>query len=497
MIKRLLLTIFLILGLSFPSHAYQIGFYEEYGISSEVNYLNLNGNLRNIINAINGGLDNTNIEDTFNLVEILGALPVAGNEGRPVYLTPSNTFHFDDGTAWVEVPTYSGNAVDGDIIYFNGTVWTRLSIGTAGQFLKVVTNSPTWSTVTFPCVATKVVAANDSIDTSRADYICDGTDDDVQIQQAIDAVAAGGVGGKVVLLEGTFTLGSGSILFNSGDENISIEGAGTGTVITCKDSFDAQLLSVSGSSGNVIIRNIKFDGNGTNQTNIEMLLIDDNKVIIEKCWFEDNCEEGVLLADIDDITIRDCDFYTQGINDAQGHSIYTQGSDGNENKRIIVEGCYFDCPGAVWTDNTKHIYFNYADYSHVVNNEFYSPAAVNSNGHADWIYFNYCDYSKIEGNTLNNNLTNTAVLQGIHINISTYCRINDNGIYAITGGGGAGYGIRVVGASTMLTVTGNNTVGCDANQGFHDAGSGTGILDGNTFDEGYTVGTLTDGDNAT
>jgi len=54
--------------------------------------------------------------------------------------------------------------------------------------------------------ATVVVAAVDSSLQSRAqaDFLCDGIDDQVEIQAAIDALPA--VGGKVQLLEGTFTI---------------------------------------------------------------------------------------------------------------------------------------------------------------------------------------------------------------------------------------------------------------------------------------------------
>jgi len=40
--------------------------------------------------------------------------------------------------------------------------------------------------------ATFVVAASDSKKKSDADYVCDGTADDVQIQAAIDALPGGG-----------------------------------------------------------------------------------------------------------------------------------------------------------------------------------------------------------------------------------------------------------------------------------------------------------------
>lgn len=53
---------------------------------------------------------------------------------------------------------------------------------------------------------TKIVAANDALATSRAkaDYLCDGTADDVQIQAAHDALPAGG--GAILLTEGTYNL---------------------------------------------------------------------------------------------------------------------------------------------------------------------------------------------------------------------------------------------------------------------------------------------------
>ena len=67
--------------------------------------------------------------------------------------------------------------------------------------------------------ATKIIAANDSLDKSFADYVCDGTADQVEIQAAIDALDAGNVGGRIILLEGTYNIAA-SITFNAGDEDI-------------------------------------------------------------------------------------------------------------------------------------------------------------------------------------------------------------------------------------------------------------------------------------
>jgi len=81
--------------------------------------------------------------------------------------------------------------------------------------------------------ATFVVAASDAAADSKqfADYVCDGTADDVQIQAAIDALAAvAGAdvskpsgGGKVVLSEGTFNCSTG---FDLDGKTVTLEGQG-------------------------------------------------------------------------------------------------------------------------------------------------------------------------------------------------------------------------------------------------------------------------------
>uniref|UniRef100_A0A6M3J6Y7 Uncharacterized protein n=2 Tax=viral metagenome TaxID=1070528 RepID=A0A6M3J6Y7_9ZZZZ len=76
--------------------------------------------------------------------------------------------------------------------------------------------------------ATLVVAANNASAKSiaGADYVCDGTADDVQIQAAIDALPAGG--GKVVLSEGTFSCTTALSIQKS---DVLIEGMGKATKV--------------------------------------------------------------------------------------------------------------------------------------------------------------------------------------------------------------------------------------------------------------------------
>jgi hypothetical protein len=84
-----------------------------------------------------------------------------------------------------------------------------------------------------PGLTTYTVAANDASDRDKAvaDYVCDGTADNVEIQAAIDAVEANG-GGTVLLSEGTFAIATGLTIqgtSNSDSYNITLKGQGNET----------------------------------------------------------------------------------------------------------------------------------------------------------------------------------------------------------------------------------------------------------------------------
>ena len=74
--------------------------------------------------------------------------------------------------------------------------------------------------------ASLVVASKDSLNPERADYVCDGADDQVEIQQAIDSLPA--AGGMVALLEGTFNFRDDVRITKP---NVTIRGVGKSTVL--------------------------------------------------------------------------------------------------------------------------------------------------------------------------------------------------------------------------------------------------------------------------
>lgn len=104
--------------------------------------------------------------------------------------------------------------------------------------------------------ATLVVAASNSSAKSKgaADYVCDGTADQTEINNAISALPS--TGGKVLLLEGTYNI-SGSITLNKA--NVTLEGMGRSTIIRRSTSSSITIMSITAS--NVIIQNLKVDGN--------------------------------------------------------------------------------------------------------------------------------------------------------------------------------------------------------------------------------------------
>jgi parallel beta-helix repeat protein len=128
--------------------------------------------------------------------------------------------------------------------------------------------------------ATIVVAASDSSEKSKAqaDYVCDGTADDVEIQSAINALPA--TGGKIQLTEGTFVLNADATFYLNDSkcafliQKNNVEFAGTkGTILKFADGINVSdgaenvYLSMMVLDGeNISVHDIRFNGNAANIT---------------------------------------------------------------------------------------------------------------------------------------------------------------------------------------------------------------------------------------
>jgi parallel beta-helix repeat protein len=113
--------------------------------------------------------------------------------------------------------------------------------------------------------STKIVAPSNASQAQKdgADYITDGTADEVEINAALTAAT----GGRVYLQEGTYTIAASISVPN----NTTLAGAGRGTLITVANSFNTSINAVTNTTGGgsgtgIVIRDVQLDGNSSNQS---------------------------------------------------------------------------------------------------------------------------------------------------------------------------------------------------------------------------------------
>jgi hypothetical protein len=149
-----------------------------------------------------------------------------------------------------------------------------------------------------PQPGTLLVAASDSVNRIGAAFVCDGTNDEVQIQAAIDALPS--MGGRVILTEGNFSIGA-SVTIDKND--VVLEGQGKGTKIKLADSTDQSIIVMGGSTQHyrTVIKGIYFDGNHANQSGAMASGDIDNYnashpvsgVLITECYFVNSYQNAV------------------------------------------------------------------------------------------------------------------------------------------------------------------------------------------------------------
>jgi len=160
-------------------------------------------------------------------------------------------------------------------------------------------------TVKKQIVPTVLVAAYNAREEIKkiADFVCSGSNDDLVIEQAINSLPPSG--GRVVLSEGDFILGSSIDILRS---NVTLEGQGAGTVI--RGAIDTDYIRVGNGAtdlSNIRITNLSIDGTGqTNWGGIYFYggsgrLITNS--IIENCWIKNNYYYGIYLNYTNNVSI--------------------------------------------------------------------------------------------------------------------------------------------------------------------------------------------------
>ena len=130
-----------------------------------------------------------------------------------------------------------------------------------------------------------------------ADYVCNGTNDHVEINNAISALPANG--GKIILLEGTFVVDGSSILNN----NVALIGQGDSTIIQAKasssvSSFDIIKINLK---NNVTLKNFVIDNNVSNssQASDSLSVLTAENIHIENIRTTDGVRGGTLSGVFD------------------------------------------------------------------------------------------------------------------------------------------------------------------------------------------------------
>lgn len=140
--------------------------------------------------------------------------------------------------------------------------WIDLTIGINFEYKKKIAESG----------ATLLVAASNSLarSKSRADYVCDGVADEVQINAALTRLSS--VGGMIQLLEGTFTIAALIAMY----DNTALVGTGFGTLLNFDVVMNRGICNedlVAGNS-NIVLAKMKLDGFDKTEDPIELVKCD-------------------------------------------------------------------------------------------------------------------------------------------------------------------------------------------------------------------------------
>lgn len=313
--------------------------------------------------------------------------------------------------------------------------------------------------------ATYIVAASDASDESiaQADYVCDGTADDVQIQAAIDA-ADGNGGGLIILTEGTFIIDADAYI--NMESNICLRGSGWATIVEkTLLGADHDMFEIDTES-NVFIRDMKLDNGNTTQNTARMIGGDDsNNIYLHNLWLVGGSNRlgRIQIYHSNRIVITNC-FFDQ----IRGIQVY--GGDGTYDPTtidaigVLIEGNHF-----YKTNTTTLAVGNVAGKWRIANNYFEDGYTA--------IDIAYSPESTIVGNTITGFTT-----AGIYTESAGHVTIMGNtisdtaiSIHCRNSGG--------VDTAGDVNIIGNNIYGNTGAAAIELEGTPRVVISGNTIDE--------------
>jgi len=251
------------------------------------------------------------------------------------------------------------------------------------------------------------------------DYLCDGTADQVEINNAITALPA--TGGEIVILDGTYNI---TAKINVTKNNVSIRGNGNATILKRMFNSSARegVITLTSRSG-CKIANLQVDGNKTSYNNsynygIYLVSSSNNTVACNTC---NNSNSGINISDSSSnntITGNTCNNNSYGI--------YLYASSNNT------------VTGNIVNNNSYGIYLTSSSNNTVTGN------IVNNNSYGIYLYAS--SNNTVTGNTCirGTGLTTDYTTSQHTIRLSgtgnSYNLISNNNCMgkAVTNGGGTG-----------------------------------------------------------
>jgi len=406
-------------------------------------------------------------------------------------------------TSPIEGQIYYNNT-DNRLYYHNGTAWKI--------FAGPDTN-----------VATRIVAAVNSQNTTcvgatcsnpRADYSCNGIDDQQEINRAINDLPAGG--GAVYPLEGTYNI---STTLLEGEtlngivphNNTAIIGTGRGTVLrVASGASGVNVINASSITG-ILISQLMIDGNsktGSNNSGIYFTFVTNSK--IDKVWVENMSNSGIRLLTSSNNTITNNNVqgnYQEGIhlNSSSANNTISHNymeSNGNRGIHIGSYLCWYNIISHNEIKNSTYgIRFTSSGYNTVSHNNIQnntelgidintapgniiSSNNIQNSGSTGIYLYSQSDRTVISNNNLQNNKW------GIVVTWSSNSTITGNIIYKNNPAAAAYDGIRVgerdAGQSSNYNIISSNRI-------YDSAGTGYGINILANCIGNYLLGNLIDG----
>jgi parallel beta-helix repeat protein len=310
---------------------------------------------------------------------------------------------------------------------------------------------------------TIVVAAADSLNEGQANYVCDGVDDHVEIQAALDALPA--TGGEVLLLDGTYNIEVSLIM----DSYQTLRGCGYNTLLTTSTALSGIVTAIGGAGTEkqgIVTADLRIDGASTAYAGIYWDYVDNSEV--RNVWVHD-CTFDKGVTEWAGIELTNCDF-----DKLVGNICSDNGLSG------IQLGDYIAHSGACTKIliEASECFNNYTSIL-IYDSDNNTVTGNTCQGNNDGIYLETSDNNTVTGNTCQGNY------YGIRLRVS-----NNNTVTGNTCQGNY-YGIRL-GISDNNTVTGNT---CQGNtDGILIDTSNNNTVTGNTC-QGNTDGILIDTSN--